>query len=548
MKQFPLNDEELSDFDEIKKAIASATLQAIDESTPFTVECDASDVAVAATLNQNGRPVAFMSRSFQGSELSYPAVEKEATAIIEAVRKWSHLLMRNHFYLITDQRSVAFMLDSRKRSKIKHNKVMCWRLELASFSYSIQYRPGCENVGPDTLTRAFCASISESKLETLHRELCCPGVTRLWHFVRAKNLPYSLDEVKRCCEKCTTCAELKPQFFKPDQQTLIKAMQPMDRLNIDFKGPLPSVSKNYFLFCVVDEFSRFPFCFPCSNMNASTIITCLERIFALFGTCGYVHSDRGPSLMSQQLKDFLQQKGIAHSQTTPYHPQGNAQCERYNGILWKAIQCALKSRSLPTSKWELVMSEAVSSVRSLLCTSTNQTPHSRFFNFPRRSYHGRSLPEWLCRPGPVLLRKFVRSSKHDDLVRQVELIEANPMYAKIRYPYGRESNVSLRDLARCPSTVERQELEKEKMMFKQSVYNVDKNQLSEVNVDQKESSQDSNNHEIGQSEQMSCIPPNGERSGTELTDNVLMENTVSGPRYPTRCNRGVPPTRYGCSD
>ena len=64
-----------------------------------------------------------MSRTVQGSELHYLAIEKEATAIIEAIRKRSHFLLRNTFTLVTDQRSVAFMLDSRRRSKIKNNKV-----------------------------------------------------------------------------------------------------------------------------------------------------------------------------------------------------------------------------------------------------------------------------------------------------------------------------------------------------------------------------------------------------------------------------------------
>ena len=49
VKTFPLKECEMSDFDNLKKAISSATLQAIDESLPFTVECDASDVAVSAT-------------------------------------------------------------------------------------------------------------------------------------------------------------------------------------------------------------------------------------------------------------------------------------------------------------------------------------------------------------------------------------------------------------------------------------------------------------------------------------------------------------------
>ena len=63
------------------------------------LESDASDVALSATLNQGGRPVAFMSRTLQSSELHYPAVEKEAMAIIEAVRKWRHFLAGRHFTL-----------------------------------------------------------------------------------------------------------------------------------------------------------------------------------------------------------------------------------------------------------------------------------------------------------------------------------------------------------------------------------------------------------------------------------------------------------------
>ena len=129
-------------------------------------------LAVSATLNQGGRPVAFMSRTLQGSERHYPTFEKEATAVIEAVRKWSHLLSRNTFTLVTDQRSVSFMFDSRRRTKIKNDKVQQWRMELASFSYVIQYRPGQQNVGPDTLTRAVCATNSDSlsSLQDLHEK------------------------------------------------------------------------------------------------------------------------------------------------------------------------------------------------------------------------------------------------------------------------------------------------------------------------------------------------------------------------------------------
>ena len=145
----------------------------------LVVETDASEVALSATLNQGGLPVAFMSRPLQGSELHYPAVEKEAMAITEAVRKWRHFLAGRHFTLKTDQQSVAFMFDNRKLMKVKNNKIQDWRLELASFSYTVQYRPGKNNVAPNSFTQAFTASIQTTSLLQLHcavpprKEQCC---------------------------------------------------------------------------------------------------------------------------------------------------------------------------------------------------------------------------------------------------------------------------------------------------------------------------------------------------------------------------------------
>ncbi|XP_041360605.1 uncharacterized protein LOC121376884 [Gigantopelta aegis] len=448
---FPLSKTALEAFDLLKKELEGAALQSIDESRPFVVECDASEVAISATLNQGGRPVAFMSRTLQGSELHYPPLEKEATAIIEAVRKWRHFLAGRHFTLVTDQRSVAFMLDNRKRSKIKNNKIQDWRIELASFCYTVKYRPGKDNVAPDSFTRAFLSSVSTSSLDDIHKALCHPGVTRMLHFVRSKNLPFSTEEVKRTCSTCKICAELKPQFYHPIPGTLVKATQPMERLSIDFKGPLLSASRNVYILTVIDEYSRFPFAFPCPNMHSSTVIKCLDQLFTLCGLPSYIHSDRGSSFLSEEIKNYLSQRGIATSKTTPYHPIGNGQVERYNGIIWKAVRLALKSSSLPDSQWEHVLPDVLHSIRSLLSTSTNTTPHERFFGFQRRSSFGTSIPTWLTTPGPVLLRRFVRSSKNDPLVDQVELKEVNPTYAHVRYKDGRESTVSLRDLAPYPN-------------------------------------------------------------------------------------------------
>ena len=109
---------------------------------------------------------------------------------------------------------------------------------------------------------------------------------------------------------------------------------------------------------------------------------------------------------------------------------------------------------MPISKQESVISEALNAIRTLLCTSTNATPHERFFLFQQRSSTGTSLPSWLTQPGIVLLKHHVRRSKHDPLVSKVKLIEVNPQYTQIETAEGRQSTVSIRDLAPPGNTSE----------------------------------------------------------------------------------------------
>jgi len=87
------------------------------------------------------------------------------------------------------------------------------------------------------------------------------------------------------------------------------------------------------------------------------------------------------------------------------------------------------------------------SIRSLLCTATNATPHERMFLFPRKSASMTGLPSWLTSPGIVLLWKHVRGTKTDPLVERVHLLHANPQYAYIAHPDGREETISIKDLA-----------------------------------------------------------------------------------------------------
>ena len=240
---------------------------------------------------------------------------------------------------------------------------------------------------------------------------------------------------------CKQWRECKPQYYSPEPSHLIRATQPFERLNFDFKGPPPRNNRSRFMLTIIDEYSRFPFAFPCEDVSAQSVIKCLSTLFSIFGMPTFIHTDRGSGSMSSELKNFLLQKGISTSRTTSYNSAGNGQIERLNRTLWKTIILALKTKDLPTSYWQEVLLDALHSIRSLLCAETNATPHERIFSYQRKSTSGVSIPSWLTTPGPVLLKLHVRNSKYDPLVDEVNLLEANPQYVHVQFPDGREDTV-----------------------------------------------------------------------------------------------------------
>ena len=130
-----------------------------------------------------------------------------------------------------------------------------------------------------------------------------------------------------------------------------------------------------------------------------------------------------------------------------YNPRGNGQCERMNGNIWQTLKLMLAQKGLPLSKWEVVLPVALHAIRSLLCTTINDTPHNEIFAYRRNTATGTSLPAWLLDIGSmVLLKRHVLNLKYDPKVEPVKLVSANDKYATVKKS-GIEFNTSLRNLA-----------------------------------------------------------------------------------------------------
>ena len=81
----------------------------------------------------------------------------------------------------------------------------------------------------------------------------------------------------------------------------------------------------------------------------------LNDLFTLCSTPNYVHSDNPKSFISGELKAYFTKLGIATSHSSIYHPTGNSQVERFNGMIRHSVRLALRSKNYPVEKWECVL-------------------------------------------------------------------------------------------------------------------------------------------------------------------------------------------------
>lgn len=115
----------------------------------FITETDASGGGIGTVLQQNGRPIAFMSRALGLAKKAWSTYAKEMLAVVEAVRTWKPYLLGQRFMIQMDQRSLKYLLEQ----KIATHDQQQWMVKLMGYDYEIQYRPGKENAAADALSR-----------------------------------------------------------------------------------------------------------------------------------------------------------------------------------------------------------------------------------------------------------------------------------------------------------------------------------------------------------------------------------------------------------
>src|SRR5947199_435913 len=127
----------------------------INHSDPIFLFADASLVGTGSWIGQGpiiytARPAAFYSRKFTSQQTSYPTHDQELLAIVDACKHFQHILLRNHFTIITDNSSLKTLLS--KPTKLLNNHQTHWIEILSPFDFEILHIPGSKNIIADALS------------------------------------------------------------------------------------------------------------------------------------------------------------------------------------------------------------------------------------------------------------------------------------------------------------------------------------------------------------------------------------------------------------
>ena len=186
------------------------------------------------------------------------------------------------------------------------------------------------------------------------------------------------EDVKSYVAQCKTCAVAKEEGISAKTRLgTIDARRPWEVLAMDFTLLEPSRDGKENVLIVTDVFSKFALAFPTKNQKASTVAKILvEEIFYRFGCPEKVHSDQGRNFESQLVGELCKYYRIEKSRTSPYHPQGNGVCERFNRTLHGMLATLGKEQR---EQWPRYLASLTAIYNSTPHAVTGFSPHYLVF-------------------------------------------------------------------------------------------------------------------------------------------------------------------------
>ncbi|KAI5343165.1 hypothetical protein L3X38_011041 [Prunus dulcis] len=420
-------------FHKLKELMLSPRVLALPDFTkPFIIESDASGSGIGAVLQQEGRPIAFTSKTLGPRNQALSTYEREMMAIVHAIKKWHHYLQGRHFIIKTDHHSLKYFLNHKAHTPFQQK----WVTKLLGYDYEIHYRQGSDNKAADALSRFPIShssftdqvqvlgmdslpigtnvsgqyienlqlhilitvgwmiydvlspdSIWKTKVFAAHHSVPTAGhagfLKTYQRLSRSFYWPGMKHDVQKMVAECHTCQQHKYETVTP--AGLLQPLPIPDKvwtdISMDFIVGLPPCQGKYVIFVVVDRLSKYAHFIALSHPYSAATIAQLfmDHVFKLHGMPSSIVCDRDPVFVSDFWKEFFKLHDVALRMSSGYHPQTDGQTEVVNRCLETYLRCFAAAQP---KKWLLWLSWAEFSYNTAYHTSTKLTPFEVVYGQP----------------------------------------------------------------------------------------------------------------------------------------------------------------------
>lgn len=413
---FSWSQEHTDAFNTLKQIMTSCPVLSLpDFSQPFVLETDTCGTGLGAVLMQGGRPLAYLSKCLGPKAAAKSVYEKEALAMLEALKKWRHYLLGNPLIIKTDQQSLRFMTTQKLTDGI-HHKLL---LKLLEFDYTIEYKKGKENIAADSLSRrdSHCHAITVcvpewmedvklsylqdadsgkllkkmakdvsdppqytikdgiikhgskiyvgastnmrlTLLETFHNSAIGGHSGAKATYQRIKKVfcwPHLKQMVEKFVSECPVCQLVKVPHTAPAGllQPLPIPGTPWSCLSLDFIEALPKSNGKEVILVVVDRLTKYAnFIALAHPYSVEKIVEIfMDNIVRLHGFPLEIVSDRDRIFSSTLYQQIFKALRIALKFSTAYHPQTDGQTERVNQCLESYLHSMVFQEPKQWTKW-----------------------------------------------------------------------------------------------------------------------------------------------------------------------------------------------------
>ena len=169
--------------------------------------------------------------------------------------------------------------------------------------------------------------------QELHEEMGHLGADRTVHLARQRFYwPWMQSDIEDFIgNRCQCIKQRRPVFHTRDPLKPIVTTAPFEMVSIDFLHLEKSSGSYEYILVIVDHFKRYCQAYATRNKSARTAAENLYNEFIpRFGFPSKIHHDQGAEFENKLFHRLEELCDVIHSRTTPYHPEGNGQVERFN--------------------------------------------------------------------------------------------------------------------------------------------------------------------------------------------------------------------------